>query len=64
MKPLNKRVKIWCKACDISLVSLGTKCKNCGVRNPYKNLRSKELVYYEHQENRVCDSKDSVLCPE
>lgn len=33
MKEIYKRTKIWCSACDRSLVAPGTKCKECGIRN-------------------------------
>lgn len=32
-KTFRKRAKFWCHACDRSLVSKGTKCKECGKRN-------------------------------
>ena len=33
MKQGVKRVKFWCKYCDKSLVSAGTKCKICKKRS-------------------------------
>lgn len=27
-----KRAKVWCPSCDTVMVSLGTKCKECGTR--------------------------------
>lgn len=39
MKQGTKRVKFWCKHCDNSMVSAGTKCKVCGKRSDKKFVK-------------------------
>jgi tRNA(Ile2) C34 agmatinyltransferase TiaS len=44
MKGKSKRGQVWCSKCDAQIVSLGTKCPNCGVREHVSKKKQKQAI--------------------